>query len=465
MQYNKPIEWLHLVIPPLVALLSSTALLWGVLQSPEPEIINHFKESPPPPSLNPDMPTRQIDLEVWLDLDMTKDVMLFEEIAEEFEQAYPHIDVQISPFVRESMSQRIRDAVLTGDPPDVAQGHVYSLAAQGLVEPLDQRIAAWNPAILDEFLPVALNEATWQNTVYGIPVDVYTVIVLYNRDHFDEAGLPYPTSNYDLLDVRAAAEVLANPDNGRYGIGLTTDPWYFYAWLTSAGTDLVIGDENKGFTLTLNAQNNVDVINFLMEMIDNGYSPLPSSRPRDYEEARELFLQGRLSIYFGEPQDVHDIVSHYPDFPIGVAPLPQTLAKDSAASVLGTSAFLIPRGARNQIAAFEFIKWASSDRYINHMLRLTGRYPARVWMPTSPEVTENLLLAPFFRQLDLAQPYRLDIFLEAEEAFADGIRASFYGLDEPAIALRRAQVIGQLSMYNILRLTPQTDDNGETTEN
>lgn len=449
---------LHLSFPPIVALVSSISLLWWLFFPPEHKPIDYFVTSPPPPSINRSLPTNKIELEVWLDLDFTRDATLFNELAEEFEQAYPNVDVKISPFVRESISQRLRHSILIGDPPDVVQGHVFSLAAQGLIEPLDKRVAEWNPDILDEFLPVALDEATWQGTLYGLPVDVYTVMLLYNRKHFDEAKLPYPTSDYDLFDIRQAAKILTKPDDGRYGVGLTTDAWYFYAWLTSAGTDVVTGSPEDGFDLALDAKNNIDVVTYLLEMIEQGYSPLPSSRPRDYEEARELFLQQKMSLYFGEPQDVHYIQSNLPDFPLGVAPLPQTLAKDSAASVLGTSALFIPRGARNPDVAFEFIKWASSERYVRHILRRTGRYPARKWMPTSPEVTSNLLLAPFFKQLELARPYRLDIFLDAEEAFVDAVRSSFYHLAEPADALNQAQIIGQRSMGQALRWSPQPDD-------
>lgn len=446
---------IHLSIPPLVTLVTSIGLLWWQVSPPETITTDPFIDSPPPPAVNRTLSRREINLDVWLDLSFTRDATFFEEIVQEFEQAYPQIDVQISSFVRESLAQRVRHAVLTGAPPDVVQGHVYSLAAQGLVEPLDRRVAEWNPELLDEFLPVALNEAIWKETLYGIPVDIYTVILLYNRDHFDEAGLDYPTRDYDLFDILEAAERLTKPEEGRYGIGLTTDPWYFYAWLTSAGTDLLIEEAEGRYNLTLNALNNVDVVYFLLDMIEMGYSPLPSSRPRDYEEARDLFLQQQLSLYFGEPQDVNDIQAHYPNFPIGVASLPQTPAKDSAASVLGTSALFIPRGAHHQDAAFEFIKWVSSERYTSHMLPRTGHYPARKAIFASEDVTNNLLLAPFYTQLDLARPYRLDIYLDAEEDFANAIRAAFHKLEEPSVALGRAQIFGEYSMREALRLSPQ----------
>jgi ABC-type glycerol-3-phosphate transport system substrate-binding protein len=292
---------------------------------------------------------------------------------------------------------------------------------------------------MSQFLPASLDEVTWRGVRYGVPIDIYTVVLLYNRDHFDQAGLPYPESEYSLLMLSEAAARLTRPEEGRYGIGLTTDPWHVYAWLSAAGGDVVVRNLDQGYTPLFNTDINVDVLKFMNELVKAGYAPRPSSRPRDYEDVRQGFLEGRISMYFGEPHDIHLIQSNDPDFPLGVAELPVTPAGESSASVLGSSGFFIPRGSIDQDVAFEFIKWASSDRYVVPMARRVGHYPARTWLTTSPEYTDNLALAPFFEQLEAARPYRLDLFPQAEEAFWDAIKASFYDLALPREALNEAQ--------------------------
>ncbi len=402
------------------------------------------------PPRNPDIVLDEpITLEVWLDLDFTRDTSLFEEMARDFEKVYPEVEVRIFSFVRESLPQRVKLEVQSGLPPQVVQGHVFAMAGQGLAEPLSQEWANWeaeNPQAANQFLPSALNEVTWQDVRYGIPLDIYTLVLLYNREHFDQAGLPYPGGDYDFFALRAAAAQLSNPQENRYGLGLTTDPWYVYAWITGAGGSLLTGSPESGYTLTLDSKTNVDALTFLISLVENGYAPRPTSRPRDYEDAREKFINGQISMYFGEPQDIHHIQSSYPDFPLGVAQLPLTPARDSAASVLGSSGLFIPRGARHREIAFEFMKWATSDRYVIPMGRRLGRFPAKVWLRTSPEFTENLALIPFFNQLDAAQPYRLGLFPEAEEAFTNAVKKSFYNLATPTEALQEAQIIGQNSM-------------------
>lgn len=397
-----------------------------------------------PPAINPNIPPEKITLEVWLDLDFTKNDNLFEEIAQDFEKAYPQVEVDIQSFVRESIPQKITRALQVGTPPDVVQGHVYAMAGRGLAEPLNQPWQEWeqlDPHARSQFLPAALEAVTWRDTLYGIPLDIYTLVLLYNRTHFDAAGLPYPAGDNDLAAFSRAAAALTKPAEKRYALGLTSDPWYVYAWMADAGGDLLVGTPETGFNLTLDSINNIDALRFLTKMVEDGYGQRPTTRPRDYEDPRKRFLEGQISMYIGGPWDIHIVQSTAPDFPLGVARLPKTLAGDSAASVLGSSGLFIPRGARHQEAAFEFMKWVTSDRYAIPMARRLGRYPAKTWLQTSPYFAENLLLSPFFNQLDAARPYRLDLFPEAEQIFADAIKKSFYDVD-PAAALRKAQQDG-----------------------
>ncbi|MEW5959476.1 MAG: sugar ABC transporter substrate-binding protein [Chloroflexota bacterium] len=425
----------------LLICVGLAALLAGCgASAAEKKIDEPFIDELPP--INPKIAlaeNEKITLEVWLDLDFTRNDTLFQEIAADFEAAYQNkVDVNIQSFVGESMPQKVRQAVLAGTPPDVVQGHVYAMAGQGLAEPLNRRWEDWEVDPEKEFLPAALAEVTWKQTRYGIPLDIYTLVWLYNRQHFDEVGLPYPGGDYDFAFLQTAAGALTNAAQDRYGLGFTTDPWYVYTWLTNAGGDVLTGTPETDFNLTLDSTSNIDALRFLTDMAQAGYGPPPTTRPRDYEDARELFLAGKVSMYMGGPWDIHLIQSTHPDFPLGVAQLPQTPAAESAASVLGSTGLFIPRGASHQDLAFEFMKWATSDRYAIPMARRLGRYPAKIWLQTSPYFTENLLLIPFFNQLNAARPYHLDLFPPAEDAFQRAIKASFYGV-EPAEALHEAQ--------------------------
>jgi ABC-type glycerol-3-phosphate transport system substrate-binding protein len=250
--------------------------------------------------------------------------------------------------------------------------------------------------------------------------------------------LPYPDASYTWKQFSEDAATLTLPDGSRYGLGFTVEPWYVFAWLAEAGGNVMTGDPFIGFNFTLNDPNNVEGLRFLTSLARNQYGPLPTSRPRDYEDPRKLFLDDKIAMFFGTPWDIHYIQTQSPDFPIGVVELPETPAGAGAASALGSTGLFVPRGTQHREVAFEFMKWATSDRYALPMARRLGRYPARNWLQTTPHFAGDPLLKPFLVQLDAARPYHLDAFPEVERAFADAIKAAFYGAD-PADALGVAQ--------------------------
>ncbi len=391
----------------------------------------------PPP--NPGISSEPITLDVWLDLDFVATDPLFYEMAEDFERAYPNVSVNIQAFVRESIPGKVRTALQVGDPPDLVQGHVFAMAAQGFAEPLDDLWAEWGAE--GEFMPQAVGEVTWDGMKYGVPLDIYTLVLIYNKAHFEEAGLSYPDAGYTWLQFAEDAATLTRTTEGgepRYGLGFTVEPWYVFAWLAETGGDVMSGDSFLGYRFTLDDPNNIEALRFLTSLARNGYGPLPTSRPRDYEDPRKLFLNGQIAMFFGTPWDIHLIQTQSPDFPLGVTELPETPAGAGAASALGSTGLFVPRGARHREVAFEFMKWATSDRYALPMARRLGRYPARTWLQTAPHFAGDPLLKPFLLQLDAARPYHLDAFPEVERAFADAIKAAFYGAD-PADALHAAQ--------------------------
>jgi ABC-type glycerol-3-phosphate transport system substrate-binding protein len=395
------------------------------------------------PTRNPNMSDQPVTLDVWLSLDFVTPDQLFQEIAQEFEVAYPNVTVNIHGFVYQTIPTKLKVALQVGDPPDVVQAHVAAMAARGFAEPLDNLWADWGDE--GNFLPQAMEQVTWDHVKYGVPLDIYTLVLIYNKAHFDEAGLPYPDAAYTWVQFAADAAALTREDKSRYGVGFTTEPWHVFAWLAEVGGDVMSGDSFIGYRFTLNSPNNIEGLRFLTSMARDGYGPLPTTRPRDYEDPRKLFLAGKIAMFFGTPDDIHQILSHAPDFPLGVTELPETPAGAGAASALGTTGLFVPRGSRQRQAAFEFIKWATSDRYALQMARRLGRYPARSWLQSTPHFAGDPLLKPFLMQLTAARPYLLDAFPDVELAYEDAIKAAFYGAD-PAEALGRAQELANQSV-------------------
>lgn len=54
----------------------------------------------------------------------------------------------------------------------------------------------------------------------GIPKDLDTIALWYNKTMFDEAGVAYPTADWNWTDLKDAATKLTKPDGSQYGFGL-----------------------------------------------------------------------------------------------------------------------------------------------------------------------------------------------------------------------------------------------------
>jgi ABC-type glycerol-3-phosphate transport system substrate-binding protein len=455
-----------LVLAIVLTFLASGCQTWqGAPAAPPPDL----------PPRNPDLPKERVDLEVWLYLDFWVQDTLFREIVRDFEETYPNVKVHVQAFVPESMVSRVRQASQFGDPPDLAQGHVFAMAAQGFAEPIDDLWQKWGAE--SEFLPIGMEEVTWQGKRYGVPMEVYCLALLYNKDLFDLAGRPYPGELYEAYRFQEDLAALSAADGSRYGLGLSTDPWYAFGWLAANGGEVLAQNPaalapgsgqplvwTGSYTVTLNSPRNIAALQFIADLTYNKhYGPLPTSRPRDYEDARKRFVEGRVAMFFGVPWDVAYIKNNAPNIRLGVAPMPVPDSASPHISVRGSSGFFIPRGARNKLVAFEFMKWATSDHYARQLTSRLGRYPAKAWlydeapgfstsaMPyraqagSAQSPVPGAVEQPFFAQLQTAQPYRLDAFPDVERAFVNAIKSVFYGADARQ-ALDRAQQEAEASL-------------------
>ncbi len=94
----------------------------------------------------------------------------------------------------------------------------------------------------------------------------------------------------------------------------------------------------------------------------------------------------------------------------------------------------MPKGATHRDAAFEFMKWAVSDRFALRMAKEMGRYPVRTALYDDAYFSTEPLLKPFLEQLKTARPYKLEAYASANEIWSEAVRDAFTpGSDVEAI--------------------------------
>ncbi|MFN8376748.1 MAG: sugar ABC transporter substrate-binding protein [Anaerolineae bacterium] len=156
-----------------------------------------------------------------------EELAVWQVIVDEFQASHPNITVNVEVSDWDSYWNRLRTLYAGGTPPDVfaIDAPLYrDWQSRGALLNLQPYIDA-DPSILDGVYPVTLEAYQLEDGIFGLPRDFQTIVMFYNKDMFDAAGLAYPSADWTMDDLRAAAQALTLDIDGD-GV---TDQWGLYA--------------------------------------------------------------------------------------------------------------------------------------------------------------------------------------------------------------------------------------------
>src|SRR5262249_21356853 len=79
-------------------------------------------------------------------------------------------------------------------------------------------------------------------------------ILGYNKDLFDQAKQPYPTDQWTMDDLRAAAKAITKPSDKIFGFDQVPESYTFEQWFGPWGAAAIDETETKGKGSTIEAQ-------------------------------------------------------------------------------------------------------------------------------------------------------------------------------------------------------------------
>ena len=135
-----------------------------------------------------------------------------------FEEQNPNIRVSFEEVPWANIRERVLTQAAGGDLPDVtylAQLMVPSVAAEGILTPLDELIARDAEEVnLDDFNPAGLAPFRIDGSLYALTSDFAGAAMLaYNRQILDDAGIGVPPTDWDIDDFeRVLIEVSQDTD-------------------------------------------------------------------------------------------------------------------------------------------------------------------------------------------------------------------------------------------------------------
>ena len=346
-----------------------------------------------------------------------------EELKAKFEAANPGITIRLEITTTDGLPQRVLTALQSGAAPDiidVQHGWVNGYAQNGLIIPLDDVVTE-----REDYVPAALDYVTWDGKLWGLPYRIETHAVIYNKDHFREAGLDPENPPQTWTELVEAAKALTTGD-GRYGfaitgggeVGNTLFRSLPFIWMNGGS---IISED--GTTATVNSPEAVEAVEFYTDMLtEHGVSP-PSTLENDGTANRRLFIAEAVSMYQSGQFDINSIREENPDIDIGVMTIPHPEGAETAA-ILGGWSFVIPSDAQNPEEAKTVLQFLAQPE---NMGFFTDTVPARLSAMELPRF-DDPILSVFKEMLPHGRPVPLHRnWVQIVQAYFDGIQRILLG--------------------------------------
>jgi multiple sugar transport system substrate-binding protein len=305
-------------------------------------------------------------------------------IVSDFEAANPTIkvDVQVSDW--DSYWTKLKTLLAANTPPDVfAMDAPLYLDYQSRDSLLNlQPYIDQNPGMLDGLFANTLDAYKTPQGYFGLPRDFQTIVVFYNKDMFDKAGVAYPKAGWTYDELRATAKALTKDTNGDGTIdqfGYVIDPWDMEpGWseiLWAFGGDIISADHTKTLIGEPKAR---QAWQFLYDMMRVDKSMPDPNTTSQY--GGDLFLSGNAAMMAMG----HWAVPSYSEatFKWDVVPMPAGPA--GQATSVNSAGFVIGKDSAHPDAAFAFIKFVLSQAGQTRLAQMGFACPVLKSVAASP---------------------------------------------------------------------------------
>lgn len=178
-------------------------------------------------------------------------------IVDAFEAENPDITVEVTTLPYGDYGTALQTDLAAGTPSDVFDieySNYASYQANGVLAPLEV-------AAPDAYRQSLLEAYSTDGTSYALPSSFSAVVLFYNSDLFDAAGLDYPTNDWTWADEKAAAVALTDQAAGVWGDHQPVSFYEYYKALAQNGGEFLNAD---GTAVAFNTPEGVEAAEWLV---------------------------------------------------------------------------------------------------------------------------------------------------------------------------------------------------------
>jgi multiple sugar transport system substrate-binding protein len=274
-----------------------------------------------------------------------------------FEAAHPDIDVQYETQSYNDYFTKLQTVIAAGQAPDAFElnyENFVSFANKGALADLGPLIAADTGFSIAIYNPTALAAFSQGGKQYGLVESFSNVVLFYNKDLFDKAGVAYPTADWTWKDELAAAQKLTDTSTGVWGDFAPIQFYEFYKTIAQNGGSMFNADKTQA---TIDSPANVEALQWMVDKI-NKYHVTPSDVEMAGQNDGDLFKAGKIAMLRTGIWMFGDFTANA-KFNWDIALEPGNTAKAHHFFANGVA---VSATSPNQAAAYEWLKFLTSSK-------------------------------------------------------------------------------------------------------
>lgn len=212
-----------------------------------------------------------------------------------FEDAHPNIKIKVETAPFDSYFARLQTMIAGGMAPDIFElnyENFITYASRGLL--LDLNAIASSDSSYDAsiYYPRAYEAFNLNGMQLGLPATFSTVVLFYNKDMFDQAGVAYPQENWTWSDAVAAAKQLNDPAADVYGLHSGVQFWEFYKKAAQNNCRFFNDDQTE---VLINSPECVEALETMISFVETE-KVMPSQAEMGGISDGDLFMQEKLAM-------------------------------------------------------------------------------------------------------------------------------------------------------------------------
>lgn len=270
-------------------------------------------------------------------------------IVKAFEKENPDVKVEVTTLPYADYFTALQTDLAGGtvsDVFDIEFANYAAYQANGVLAPLEGvDTSVYQASLADAY--------STDGTPYALPSSFSNVVLFYNADLFDAAGIEYPTADWTWADEQAAAEKLTDSGAGVWGDYQPISYHEYYKAVAQAGGDFLTKD---GSAVAFNSPEGLAAAEWL---VGKSGTTMPTAEQGagtpDFDSG--LFAEGKLAMWHTGIWMFGGLADAGFTWDIAVEP-----GDTTPASALFSNGVAVSAGTKNADAAQRFAEFLTSSK-------------------------------------------------------------------------------------------------------